>query len=267
MPRTKSAALMDDPNVKELLSILKDSGRSPRELLDVIGSVTRMEQELSAALKGLNAIQGELSTMREERDHPVKTMLEKTSRSLTATVKGLFARIKAIKDGIVNGCKRAVAAFRDTGAVALNNLAQYFDIKQNLLDQRDDLNAAIEQTRKSIGKIEAAAEQYHTAGRAIRNIGRAMRGEAPIPDVKPNGKLARLLESPFAAQMNHLRDSLRSVNKSLARLDKLEKAATKAAEAERPSTRETMQRLQKQLDTEREDAPSRAKTKLKEAEI
>jgi hypothetical protein len=66
--------------------------------------------------------------------------------------------------------------------------------------------------------------------------------------------------------MNHLRDALRSVNKTLASLDRLEKAAAKSAEAERPSARETMKRLQKQLDAERADAP-RVKTKVREAEI
>jgi hypothetical protein len=266
MPRTKNAALMDDPNVKELLSILKADGRSPRELLDIIGSVTKMERELNATLKGLNAIQGELSAMREERDHPIRTMLEKTSRSLTAGVKGLCARLKDIGDGIVGGCKRAVEAFKDRGVSALNNLAEFFDVRQTLLDQRDGINAAIGRTQKSTEKIEAAAAQYHSAARSIRNIGRAMRGQEPIPDIKPNGNLARLIEAPYRAQMNHLRDALRSVNKTLASLDRLEKAAAKSAEAERPSARETMKRLQKQLDAERTDAP-RVKTKVREAEI
>jgi hypothetical protein len=257
---------MDDPNVNELLSILKDSGRSPRELLDVIGSVTKMEQELNAALKGLDAIQSELSTMREERDHPVRALLEKASRSLSAKIKGLCARISAIKDGIIGGCKRAVEAFRDKGVSALNNLAEFFDVKQNLLAQREDINAAIEQARKSIAKIEAASAEYHSAGRALKNIGRTIQGKEPIPDIKPNGKLARFLEGPYRTEIRRLNISLRSVNRTLASLDRLEEAAAKSAEAERPSTRETMKRLRRQLDAERADAP-KSRTKVKEAEI
>jgi hypothetical protein len=258
---------MEDPNVKELLSILKDSGRSAKELLDVIGSVTKMEQELSVALKGLNAIQGELSTMREERDHPLRTLLEKTSRSLSNKISGLFARVKAIKDAIVGGCKRAVEAFKDKGVSALNNLAEFFDVKANLLAQREDLTACINQAQASIAKIETAAAQYHTASRALKNIGRTMQGKEPIPDIKPNGKLARFLETPYRNEISSLNRSLRSVNRTLASLDRLEKAAAKAAETERPSTRETMKKLQKQLDAERQDAPAPAKVRKREAEI
>jgi uncharacterized coiled-coil DUF342 family protein len=266
MPRTKNTTLMDDPNVKELLSILKESGKNPSDLLDVIGSVTKMEQELSAALKGISSMQNELSTMREERDHPIRTMLQKTTQKLSKTITGLRARIKSIKDNIVGGCKRAVEAFRDKGISALNNLAGFFNIKQNLLDQREGINAGIEQAHDSIAKIEKAAEQYHAAGRALKNIGRSLQGKEPIADIKPNGKLAQLLQAPYRNEIRNLNKSLRSVNKTLASLDRLEKAAEKVAKAERPSTKETMKKLQKQIDADR-TAPAQTKTKRREAEI
>ena len=257
---------MENEHVRELLGILKEHGKDAAFLTAIIGSVTAMERQLTATAKGLDGMQRELSTMREERDHPIKTMLEKASRSLSAKIKGLRARLKAIKDGIVNGCKKAVEAFKDKGISALNDLAGFFEVKQHLIAQRDDLNAALEQTHKSVAKIEAAAAQYHTAGLALRNIGRTVRGKEPLPEIKPNGKMARLIESPFNAQISHLRDCLRSVNKSLARLDKLEKAAAKSGEAERPSTRDTMKRLQRQLDAGR-DAPARTRAKKKTTEI
>jgi prefoldin subunit 5 len=135
------------------------------------------------------------------------------------------------------------------------------------LDQRKDINAAVEQAQASISKIDKVAEQYHSAGRAIKNIGRAMQGKEPIPDIKPNGKLAQLLQAPYQSEIKRLNRSLRSVNKTLAALDRLEKAAGKSTEAERPSTKETMKRLKKQIDTERPDTPKRTRTKKKTAEI
>jgi ABC-type transporter Mla subunit MlaD len=197
----------------------------------------------------------------------MKTMLEKTARSLSAKIKGLRSRINAVKEAIVGGCKKAVAAFRDTGVSALNNLAGFFHIKEALKSQRDGLTEAVNSSQASVAKIEAAAEQYHSAGRALKNILRAIRGQEPIPDIKPNGKLARLIETPYRTEIAHLNLSLRLVNKALAAFDRLEKSAAKAAEAERPSARETMKQIQKQIDTERQDAPAKTKVKTKEEQV
>jgi hypothetical protein len=262
-----SKSLANDPSVKELLAILGENGVSARELLGAIGSVTRMEQELNAALKGLAAIQGELTKMREERDHPVKALVEKASRSLSSKVKGLCAKVKAIKDGIISGCKRAVEAFKAKGASALNNLAEFFDVKRSLLAQKEEITACIEQAKASIVKIEAVSEQYHAAGRALRNIGRVIQGKEPIAELKPNGALARLIEAPYRNELTNLSRSLRSVDRALASLGRLEKAAAKSAETARPSARETMRSLQKQIDAQKRDAPAQTKTKRREAAI
>jgi hypothetical protein len=258
---------MDNDVVKELFSILKENGRDTSVLTAILGSVSEMEQQLSASADGLASMRRELSTMREERDHPVRTLLEKTSRSLSAKIGDLRTRLNAIKNGIVGGCKRAVEAFMDKGISALNNLAEFFDVKQNLLAQREGINACIEQAQTSIAKIEAVSAEVHATGRGIKNIGRAIQGKEAIPDIKPNGKLARLIETPYRSEINRLNRVLRSVNKTLASLDRLDKAAAKSAEAERPSTRETMKRLQKQIEAERQDIPAKAKTKRKEAEL
>jgi hypothetical protein len=209
----------------------------------------------------------ELAGMREEQSHPMRTMLQKADRSLSGMVKGLRAKLKAVKDGIVGGCRRVVSAFRDTGVSALNNLAGYFDVKPALESMRDNLNESIAAAEKSVAKIEAAAEQYHSAGRAVRNIGRAISGKEPIPEIKPNGKLARLLQSPFRMELRNMNGSLRSVNKALAGLDKLEKADARRKEAARPSTLETMKVLRVKVEQRKKNAPAQEKTKQTEAAI
>jgi hypothetical protein len=101
----------------------------------------------------------------------------------------------------------------------------------------------------------------------LKNIGRAIQGKEPIAEIKPNGKLAQLIETPYRSEISRLNRSLRAVNKALDSLSRLEKAATKAAKAERPSTRETMKQLKKQIEAERQEAPTATKTKRREAEI
>lgn len=257
---------MENKHVKELLDILAKEGKDENILTALFSSVSAMERQLCNAAAGLESMQRELSTMREERNHPVRTLLEKSTRSLCNRVNGIRARIKAIKDGIINGCKKAVAAFKDKGITALNDLAEFFDVKQSLLDERKSIQSCIKQAKASIAKIEAVSKQYHKAGRAMRNMGRSMLGKKPLPGIKPNGKLARLLQAPYSNQLRCLNISLKNVNKSLASLNRLEKAAANIAKANRPSTRDSMKRYRRQIE-EKDGTSTKTTVKKKTAEL
>jgi len=265
MPKTKETPLMNNADVKELLSILRDNGRDTKSLLDMLSSVASMEQQLKAATDGLAVMQNELATMRDERNHPVRTLLQNTTRTLSKLITGIRNRVKAIKNKIIGGCKNAVDAFKATGVTALNNLAEYFDVKSSLLAERESINFCIDKAQASIEKIEKVSEEYHSAGRHIRNIGRAIQGKEPITEIKPNGKLAALIQAPYRSEIKSLNFSLRGVNRTLAALDRLEKAAVKNKEQDRPSTLETMKRLQVEIKAKEPAVPSN--TKKKEAEL
>jgi regulator of replication initiation timing len=262
--KAKNTPLTDNEHIKELFGILEKNGKDASTLTAIINSVSSMERQLNAAVNGIDAIRRELSVMREERGHPIKTLLEKSAKPLSGKIKGILARIKAVKDGIIDGCKRAVSAFKEKGISALNNLAEYFDVKQNLLAERESINACIDQAQNSVGKIEAASEHYHAAGGALKNIVRAIRGEEAVHDIKPNGRLAQLIEAPFLNEIKNLNRSLQNVNKTLASLDRLEKAAAKVSEAGRPSTLENMKALQKEIDAEKRKSPDRNKKRAAE---
>jgi hypothetical protein len=258
--------ITEHADVKTLLSLLRENNIDAKDLTAVLGAVAAMERQLSAAAGELAAMRRELAGMREERNHPMRAILQKAERSLSGMVRGLRSKLKAVRDGIVVGCRRAVAAFRDTGVSALNNLAGFIEIKPALESVRDNLNESIAGAGKSIAKINAASEQYHAAARSIRNIGRAIAGREPVPEIRPNGKLARLLETPFRLELRNLNGSLRSVNKAPAGLDRLEKADAKRKEAARPSTLETMKVLKVKAERRKKEAPAKDKGKEQQTE-
>jgi len=265
---------MENEHVKELLAILKDNSRDASGLTALLGYVTACENQLNKAVGELTSMRQELSEMREEQDHPVRTALEKAARSLEATIDQARKLLGEIKEKIVEGCKSAVASFKEKGIAALNGLAKFFRIKPMFENLRNNLQSDIKRDQSIVAKIEAMGTKYHTAGMHLRNVGRTLRGKEALTAIKPNGKLAKLLQSPFRVEMKSLTNTLRSVNNAIAALDRLDKAAPQKAaadrcggNAERPSTRETMKRLQKQIDADRADAPAAAKTKRREAEI
>ena len=262
-----TGSLTQNADVRELFGILHDNNIDTRDLTAIISSVAAMERQLSAAVNELTSMRRELAAMREERSHPVKTALEKEVRLLSDKIKGIRAKLKAVKDGIISECRRAVAAFKGAGVSALNNLAGFFEIKPALESLRSSISDGITSNQASIARIGRISEAYHTAGRAIRNIGRAISGQEPVPDIKANGALARLIETPFRVQLRSLTGSLREVNRALAGLDRLEKAAARRAEHDRPSTLGTMKALQQQVNQKKRDAPAQEKARQNEAAI
>jgi hypothetical protein len=125
----------------------------------------------------------------------------------------------------------------------------------------------MEYNHAQISKIDKAAEQYHTAGRAVKNFGLVLQGKEPVPEIKPNGTLARLAETPFRSELRRLTHSLGRVNKALAAVDKLEKAAERRAEKNRPSTLDNMRTLKAVVDQRKKAAPAPTKEKQTEAAI
>jgi len=272
MSKATDIPIMENEHVKEFLSILRDNGRDASGLLDLLGHVTAMEKQLNTAVDELTSVRRELSTMREERDHPVRTALEKASRSLETTITETRSRLTEIKTKIIEGCKNAVTAFKEKGAAALNGIAKFFRIKPLFTVMRNGLQNDIKRDQAIIAKIEAISTNYHTAGMHLRNVGRALRGKEALTTIKPNGKLAKLVTAPFKVEMKCLRNALADCEKAIVALDRLDKAVpqkTAAAEnAERkPSVKATMKKYQKQIEAERSEAPVAAKTKRREAEI
>ena len=269
---TANNPIMENPDVKELLSILRDNEKDTSGLLSLLGQVTSMETHLNKAVAELSAMRQELSEMRDERDHPVRTALQNAAKAMETKINDMREQLNEIKEKIIEGCKNAVSAFKEKGVAALNGIAKFFRIKPLFESLRNNMQNNIKTDQAAVVKIEAMATKYHTAGMHLRNVGRALQGKEAINEIKPNGKLAKLAAAPFRSVMKNMTKALKTADNAIAALDRLDKAApvkTKSKDRgrEKPSTLETMKTLQKQIDAERQDAPAVAKTKKREAEI
>lgn len=262
-----TVTLAENEHVKELLDILKANGLNAdaKGLAEVVGHVEAMQSEINKAIGEVTSMRRELFTMRDEQNHPIRTMLQKAADGLSSRLKTVQKCLSSLKDKIIGACKRTVEAFKDQGVAALNGAVVVFDIKHDLEVSRNAINNAIDYQQGQIAKIEAASAEMRAAGRSLKNVGRAFQGKEPIPDIKPGGILTRLVEAPFRSEIRSLKRSLGRVNKSLARIDKLEKAAALRAERGRPSTLKEIQEKQALIAEQKRDTPNRVKTA--EAEI
>ena len=125
------------------------------------------------------------------------------------------------------GCKNTLAAVKEQGISTLDNAARFFHIKPGLEALRNNINEGIQADTKAISRIEAVSTEYHEAGRHVKNIGRALMGKEAVQEAKSIGKLAKTVQAPYRAERACFLAARKGLEKAVASLDRLERAAEK----------------------------------------
>lgn len=260
--KTTNAPILENEHVKELLAILRDNNSpSTKDFLALLNQVGAMEKQLDAAVKELAAMRQELRTV-QEQNHPVKTALQKAVIVMQGQVLDLRERLAELKQNVIDGCKNAVAAFKETGISALDNVARFFKVRPILETIRDTLTKNIAYDDKAIAKIEAISTEYHQAGRHLKNMGRAILGMEAAQEAKQPGKLAVVISAPFRAERSHFSSMKSHVEKSLNTLARLEERATE----KKPSIREALATHNEKIAQAKKDAPTTERSRPANAE-
>ena len=253
----------ENKHVKDLMEIfLKNNMREDAKgLAEVVSCISSMERDINKAIGELTAMRKDLFDMREEQKHPVKNMLVKAIDSVLARLKAIQRHIIALKDKIIGTCKQTVEAVKDQGIIAANGIVGALNVKGDLEAIKININRDTAYCEKQIGKIKQASKQFHTAGLAVRNFGRALVGKEPLTNIKQNGKLAQFIAKPFENEIKYQKRCLVRIDKSLAQIGKLEKAAELSAERSRPSIHADMKRVGEEIVRAKLDAPKQEKVK------
>ena len=267
--------LSENQYVKELFSILQDNGRDSSGLAALLGHVSEMESFVKRAEDTISTMKSQLAEMKEVQNHPVKTALQNTIKTLELKVAEVKERLSELKNSIVEGCKNAVAAFKDKGVAALDRLASFFRIKNGLQDWKKNIDGVIKHDDKAVAKIEAFAGEYHSAGRAIKNMARVVVGKQPISAKKEAGKLAKALSAPYKAQKAALTGLGKTIDKMIDSLDGLESRAAARREhrqaertaAKKPSLLGQLEENLALVEQMKRDVPMQERAKTKGAEL
>ena len=219
--------LEENPYVQELLGILKDNGKDVAGLMAIFDHINGMEDFVKAAENQILDMKAQLTDMKEVQDHPIKTVLQKTIKALETKVVEIKNHIAELKANVVEGCKNAVAAFKQKGISALNKLSVFFSIKPALQAINRSCETTVKRCENSIEKIEAFSREYNTAGRALKNMARMLIGKEPIDTPTEIGKLAKALCAPYQAEKVCMEGIRNAADKAMGGLESLEASAEK----------------------------------------
>ena len=245
--------IQQDEHVKAYQKILNENSRSDPNIDALLDYVARMEKILAQSNKNISEMQNQLSELKEIQKHPIKAELNNIVCSIQQNADAAKSWLEKLKESIIQWCKSMVEKVKDMGVSALDKAASTLKI-QNCLEgiakcaaKENDLSG------KAIKDMENFATEYHKAGRAISNMGRALIGKEPIDGAKQNGKLLKIMSAPHRA------------NKSLAA--KIERTTYRMAKSlDDFHTQEQIKRLDRQ-ETKTAKLPNQAGKRTPDADF
>lgn len=222
-----SINLADNPNVQEMFSILKENGKDTAGLTALLSYVNQMEGFVKSAESHIESMKAQIDEISEIQKHPIKAVLNDTSKSIKESTEATKSNISKLKESIITACKQAVTAFKENGTIALDKLADFFHVKQGLQAIQKDMTASMKRCDFAVAKIEVFSKEYHKAGRAIKNMANVAMGKDPVDTEKKMGALAKALCEPYKSEKKALSNIRNTAKKAIANLDDLSKNADK----------------------------------------
>ncbi len=216
------APFAENEYIKDLFGILHEYGRDSGGLSALLDHVGEMESFVKRAEDRIADMKIQLDSISEIQNHPLKAALQKAIRALESTVREVKQQIVALRENIVEGCRNAVAAFRERGVTALDNLASFFHVRQGLQAMKNNIVADMNVCDKSLADINSFAREYHSAGRHIKNMMRVAVGKQPIDRKKEAGRIVRVVSAPYKAYKVILSKLKNAVDNALGKLSRLE---------------------------------------------
>jgi len=198
-----------------------------------------MENFVKRAEDKIADMKSQLDEMKEIQNQPIKKTLQNAIKNLEKLVAGIKGMINELKNNIINGCKNAVEAFKEHGAAALDKLASFFHVKDGLQNISTNIDKMIEANDNAVNKINTFANEYHKAGRSIKNMARVAVGKQPIDAVKEAGVLAKTISAPYKAEKAVLVKLKKSVEKAAVSLD-INETKVAIRQAEKPAKKPSM---------------------------
>ena len=247
-----SLPIAENEHVKELLKIiLEHNAPTMKDMLSVLGQIGAMEKQLEAAVTELSAMRRELAEA-QAQNHPAKTIMQKAVITMQGQVLELRDKLAEIKQNIIDGCKNAIAAFKEKGISALDDIARFFKIRPMLESIRSEIDKGIKIDDKAIAKIENISKEYHEAGRHLKNISRVIMGKEPIRESKPIGAVAKSFTASFRAERKCLCVMKNNIEAAIGSFSRLEERASK----HKPSIQKDLQKFNSQISQARKDSPT-----------
>jgi len=180
---TLQVPIGEQEHLKEFFKLLSQNGQQQEasEFSSLVTQLNQMEKQYTAVLSELKAVREQLEGI---QDKGIKATVTKSVSSAQQKVEQAKDQLGHIRTSLSDMVKHTLAAVKQHGISALNKAADFMGIKAALNDMRDNLNASISDTQKSIDRINAVGSELHALNEHGKNLGRALIGKEAADPVQ-----------------------------------------------------------------------------------
>lgn len=223
----------------ELLDLLTQNGKKQEaaELSALFAQFSAMETQYGKVLSELSAVREQLATL---HDGGNRTAAMQETKQTQAHITQAKETLSHLKEDMTDRIRKTLAAVKQHGISALNKAADFLGIKKALAEMKGNVQDAIASTQGSIDRINAIGSELHALNEHAKNLGRALTGKERKELTQRNedkGVLAAIAK-PLKRHKATLEGMEKNIDRAMARVERLEQAAAKGREKEKPSIRE-----------------------------
>ena len=223
----------------ELLDLLTQNGKKQEaaELSALFAQFSAMETQYDKVLSELAAVQEQLATLHDGGNRAAAMQETKQTQAHITQAK---ETLSTLKGNMTDKIRKTLAAVKQHGISALNKAADFLGVKKALAEMKGNVQDAIASTQSSIDRINAVGSELHALNEHAKNLGRALTGKERKELTQRNedkGVLAAVAK-PLKRHKATLEGMEKNIDRAMARVERLEQAAAKGREKEKPSIRE-----------------------------
>ena len=223
----------------ELIDLLTQNGKKQEaaELAALSAQFAAMEAQYGKVLSELAAVREQLATLHDGGNRAAAMQETKQTQAHITQAK---ETLSTLKGNMTDKIRKTLAAVKQHGISALNKAADFLGVKKALAEMKGNVQDAIASTQSSIDRINAVGSELHALNEHAKNLGRALTGKERKELTQRNedkGVLAAVAK-PLKRHKATLEGMEKNIDRAMARVERLEQAAAKGREKEKPSIRE-----------------------------
>ena len=223
----------------ELIDLLTQNGKKQEaaELAALSAQFAAMEAQYGKVLSELAAVREQLATLHDGGNRAAAMQETKQTQAHITQAK---ETLSTLKGNMTDKIRKTLAAVKQHGISALNKAADFLGVKKALAEMKGSVQDAIASTQGSIDRINAIGSELHALNEHAKNLGRALTGKERKELTQRNedkGVLAAVAK-PLKRHKATLEGMEKNIDRAMARVERLEQAAAKGREKEKPSIRE-----------------------------
>lgn len=227
--------------MEQFLKLLSENGRAGQseDLSRLLFYMDAMNRQLNAVRQELQTVNAQLAQMPQEA--PQKNAVQGMVNALQGKVQQAQEKLNGLREKIMQCAANAVESFKRAGVTALDKAVSAMGIHKTLEAVQQNISGSLDDTKKSIEKVETLGHELRSAGGHLKNAGRAAVGKEPRQvDGGQEGRFQSAVLAPMRTVQKLLTNMNNATLAAIGNVERLETAAEAAKEAKKPPVQQTV---------------------------